>query len=269
MSALGTAKSFVSTAQDRNVTLLAAGVTYYAFVSLIPLLILALAIVSTLGEQQLIDAALQRIRSLSPAMASLLERTVSSQAGRFGASLVGTLTLIWSALRVFRGIDVAFGEIYEMASEDDLVEQVKKALIVIVAVAFAAVLTGGIAAAVNVVLDLDIPFANVISGVVLVAALALLFLPIYYVMPPLDVSLDHALPGTIFASVGWVVLQWAFVYYTGHAAQYQAYGILGGVLLFVTWLYAAGILLLAGAVLNVVLTFPGGNVPSADVVTSD
>ena len=269
MSALGTAKSAVDTARDRNVTLLAAGVTYYAFVSIIPLLILALAVASTFGEQQLIDSALQRIRAVTPAMASLLERTVASQAGHLGASLVGTLTLIWSAIRVFRGIDLAFGEIYEMASDDGLVEQVKKALIVVAVVAVAGALIAVAAAAASVISNFGVPFADLVSRLLLVAGLALLFLPIYYVLPPIDVTVGHALPGAIFASVGWVVLQWAFIYYTGNAGQYQAYGVLGGVLLFVTWLYAASILLLAGAVLNLVRRYPGGNVPTTEVVTSD
>lgn len=269
MSVVDTSKSFVEVAKDRNITLLAAGVTYYAFVSIVPLLILTLALTSVFGGQEMIASLLDRVRAFSPAMADMLQRTLSGQTGQVGASLGGTAVLVWSAIKVFRGIDVAFDEIYESFPDDGLLEQVKKALIVIAAVVVAAVLIGGIAVAVNVVLSQGIPFPNLVSALVLLVSLPLLLLPIYYVMPPIEVSLDHVIPGTVLASVGLVALQWAFVYYLSNAGKYQAYGVLGAILLFVTWLYFAAILLLAGAVLNLIFDFPSGNIPSAEIVSSD
>lgn len=64
------------------------------------------------------------------------------------------------------------------------------------------------------------------------------------------------LAGTVFAAVGWTILQGRFQLYAASAAQYQAYGAVGGVILFVTWLYLAGMLILFGAVLNVVVAAP-------------
>lgn len=81
----------------------------------------------------------------------------------------------------------------------------------------------------------------------------IVFLPLYYVMPPVDVSAREALPGTAVAAVGWLVLQFGFQIYVANAGNYQAYGLLGAVLLFQTWLYFASILVLMGAVVNVVL----------------
>ncbi|MFB6129717.1 MAG: YihY/virulence factor BrkB family protein [Salinigranum sp.] len=267
MSVISASRSFVEVARDRNITLLAAGVAYYAFSSVIPLFILLLALTSAFGGQDLIAALLARIGAASPAMATLLERALSDQAGRVGASLVGTAALVWSALKVFRGIDDAFDEIYENYPDDGPLAQAKKAVIVVAAIAVSAVLIGGLAAAVNVVFSLGVPYPNLVSGLVLFAALTLLLFPVYYVMPPIDVSVGHVVPGTIVASAGLVVLQWAFVYYVGNAGRYATYGVLGAMLLFVTWLYVAGIVLLAGAVVNLVFEFPGGRVPAATVAS--
>ena len=94
---------------------------------------------------------------------------------------------------------------------------------------------------------------TVLPETLVILALVVVFLPLYYVLPPVSVSVRHALPGTVFAAVGWVLLQVGFFYYTGSAGQYAAYGLLGAVLLFVTFLYLAGVVLLVGAVLNAVL----------------
>jgi len=47
----------------------------------------------------------------------------------------------------------------------------------------------------------------------------------------------------VFAAVGWTVLQIGFQLYASNAGQYEAYGAVGAVLLFVTWLYFAGIII--------------------------
>ncbi len=101
-----------------------------------------------------------------------------------------------------------------------------------------------------------VPYAGVLSWVVLLVGLVLVFLPIYYVLPPISIDLAEAVPGALFAAVGWAILQAGFQLYAANAGRYQAYGAVGGVLLFVTWLYFAGIVILFGAVLNVVLSRP-------------
>jgi membrane protein len=72
-------------------------------------------------------------------------------------------------------------------------------------------------------------------------------------MPPVDVTIQHALPGAVVAAIGWVLLQIGFYYYSGSASRYAAYGLLGAILLFITLLYLGAIVLLVGAVVNVVL----------------
>lgn len=86
----------------------------------------------------------------------------------------------------------------------------------------------------------------------LVVVLTVALLPVYYVLPPVSVSVREVLPGAVLAAVGWVGLQFGFRLYAANAAQYAAYGLIGAVLLFVTWLYFASIVVLLGATLNAV-----------------
>ena len=246
-----TLKSFVATARDRDITFLAAAFSYYAFVSLIPMLILVVAVSSFLG-QSMIGLILDQIRSVSPSLANIVQNALSSSSGRLTASAVSLVTLVWSAFKVFRGLDNAFERVYDAAADVGILEQLRDAVVVLFLIVVAVAVMGAVAAVARVLASV-LPFPNLLTAVGGFVGLFVVFLPIYYVMPPVPVSLSHVVPGAAFAAVGWAVLHAVFVYYLTQAGKYSAYGVLGGVLLFVTFLYALGVLVLAGAVLNVTL----------------
>jgi membrane protein len=249
-----TARSVATLFQDENVTFLAAGVAFYAFLSIIPLLVLTLAIGSLVGGEAFADSIVSLVEGqLSGQAATAIEDAVTGSTGRGGASIISLVALTWSALKVFRGIDLAFDEVYQGEAQASLPEQVLDALTVIVTVSLAIVLMLGLGTLLGRPALVDIPFITVIGWVVLILGLVVVLLPLYYVMPPVDVSLREILPGTLFASAGWLVLQAGFQLYAANAGQYQAYGFLGVILLFVTWLYFASALVLVGAVINAVL----------------
>lgn len=246
-------RSVVDLIRDRNLTYLAAGIAYYAFVSIIPLMLLAVAIASFVGGEAMADRVVNMLsQQLSSSGQDLIREALANTAGRGAASVVGFLALTWSALRLFRGIDQAFDEVYTDTIETSLLEQLRNALIVLVGIALAIglVVASGILLA---ELPVEVPFVNVLGTIVLFIVLVAAFLPIYYVLPPLDVTLREALPGATFAAVGWVLLQIGFRLYATYAGQYAAYGVIGAVLLFVTWLYFASIVVLVGAAINAVV----------------
>lgn len=254
MSIVPTARSVVETFKQENVTFLAASVAFYAFLSIIPLLLLALAVGSLVGGQTFADRLVSVVEGqLSSEGATVIEEALTSPEGRGGASLVGIVALAWSALKVFRGIDLAFDEVYQSEAEASLVQQVIDGLVVLATVGLAVVLMLGLGTLLGRPTLVEIPFINVFGWVVLVVGLIIVLLPLYYVMPPIDVSVREILPGTVFASVGWLVLQAGFQVYAANAGRYQAYGFLGVVLLFLLWLYFASTLVLVGAVINAVL----------------
>lgn len=252
--AFGTVRSILELVKEQNVTFLAASVAYYAFISVIPLLLLALAIGSFLGgeafAQQIVSTAQGQ---LSGQGATVVEQALTASSGRAGASVASIVALTWSALKVFRGMDLAFDEVYGLQAETGLVGQVKDGLVVLATVGLAAVLMIGLGVVLGQAARIGIPFIGVLGYVALIVGLVAIFLPLYYVMPPVEMTAREALPGTIVAAVGWLVLQVGFQIYAANAGDYAAYGILGAVLLFLTWLYFAAVLVLVGAVVNVVL----------------
>ena len=254
MSAFATIRSIVDITREENVTFLAASVAYYAFFSVIPLLLLVLAVGSLVGGQAFAERIVTLVeRQLSGQGATVVEQALTSPDGRAGASIAGFVALTWSALKVFRGLDLAFDEVYRTEIETSLFDQIKDGLTVISTIGLAIVLMVGLGALLGRAAAIAIPYVSLIGYAALIVGLVVVFLPLYYVMPPVEMSLSKALPGALFAAVGWLLLQGLFQIYAANAGNYAAYGFLGAVLLFLTWLYFAAVLVLVGAVVNVAL----------------
>ena len=247
-----TTREILGYAREQEITFLAAGIAYYAFVSILPALLLALAIASFVGGDAFANHVVGTVQTLlSPKAQDIVQDSLSSASGRGSATIIGFLVLIWSTLRVFRGLDEAFSRVYNVNVVEPLTETLTDAVVVL------AVIAVGVAgvALVNILLPslAWLPFERTLASLALLFALVPVFLPLYYFFPDTDVTVREVLPGTIFATLGWTALQAGFSVYVDSAAQFSAYGVLGGALLLVTWLYLGGIVLLFGAVINAVL----------------
>jgi len=171
------------------VTFLAAAIAYYAFVSLIPaLLLLVVVATAVFGEAiavELLAAAAGDF--LTPAGQEAVAGAISSAGGRTGASVIGVAVLLWSTLKVFRGLDTAFAELYGVKEPPDFVKQLADAASVVLAVSVGIgvmVAIGAFVAAADVV-----PAVEAASILVLPAFLAVVFLPMYYLLPEPDIGL--------------------------------------------------------------------------------
>jgi hypothetical protein len=91
----------------------------------------------------------------------------------------------------------------------------------------------------------------------LVAALSVVFFPLYYVFPDREVTVREAVPGAVAAAAGWAFLSVAFGLYADRAGAFQLYGVIGGVLLVLAWFYLGGLVILIGGALNAALAGHG------------
>lgn len=245
-------RAIVAVLSDRDGTFLAAGIAYYAFVSVFPAVLLAVAITTAIGDEMLAAAVLDRSgQYLSPGGQELLVSAIRTTGGRGSATLVGIVALLWSTLKVFRGLDIAFSRIYGTQTAESFLTRIVDALIVLVSITIAIgtmVIGGGLLAVQSPSVG-----RGLLGLFVLLIGLVVVFLPIYYFFPDTDVSVTEVLPGTVIAAAGWVLLQALFQLYAGITTTTSLYGVIGGVLLLVTWFYFAAILLVLGAAVNVVL----------------
>jgi membrane protein len=219
---------------------------------LLPFLLLVVLAVSWVGGEELVAVVLSLTRRyLSPAGQNVVFDALTHASGRFGLSVLGLLALSWGSLTLFRRLDTAFAQLYGTDGRGSIRSQISDALVVIAAMAGAmlAMLFAGLAFA----MVPDIPFLGVLNVLFLIAALSAAFYPVYYVFPDVDLDPLEAVPGVVVSVVGWILLQLLFQLYISISSTAELYGVLGGVLLLITWLYFASLVFLLGGVTNVVL----------------
>ncbi|MBI4499493.1 MAG: YihY/virulence factor BrkB family protein [Chloroflexi bacterium] len=84
----------------------------------------------------------------------------------------------------------------------------------------------------------------------LVVGLSLL----YHVLPNTRHRYVWSLPGSIFATAGWLLLTQGFSLYVANFGKYDAtYGSFGAAIAFLLWLYLVGVVVLLGAEINALL----------------
>lgn len=83
---------------------------------------------------------------------------------------------------------------------------------------------------------------------------------LYYMGPNLKQRFSALLPGAVLAVVGWILLSDGLsLYFHKFAHLNRTYGVLGGGVAFLTWLYWSGFLILLGAELNSEILQQGGD----------
>jgi len=248
--AIDVGTQIASAFSEKQVPFMAAAIAYHAFISLAPMLLLLFLLFATVGvgaENSAIGAAIGWLPGPIADTVTALSRGGTDGAG---ASLIGLVVLLWGTLKIFRGLDTAFSEIYESDGTNSLPATLRDALVVFVALAVAlvamvgsSVVLGGLAG--------RLPFTERLTPLALLVGLAVAFYPIYYVFPDVDVSARDVLPGVLVAAVGWGALQGLFQVYLG-VADPSAGSVFGGVIVVVTYLYFSALVLLLGAVVNAV-----------------
>ncbi|WP_372912996.1 YihY/virulence factor BrkB family protein [Salinigranum sp.] len=236
---------------EKNVSFMAAGIAYNAFVSLAPLLVLLLLVASIVGgglQSRLVTVAEASLpRPIADAVGQIFAADTAT-----GVSVVGLVVLLWGTLKIFRGLDTAFSEIYETDEGDSFVDQLVDGSVVLVSLVVSVVATVAVTTLFSAV-ESRIPLLGTLTPVVLAVGLVVAFTPMYYRFPDAELGWRDVLPGTVVAALGWTALQGLFQVYLLFKSGGSG-GFFGGVILVVTWLYFSGLVLLVGAVLNAVVS---------------
>ena len=246
-------KDVVAGIQDKNVPFMAASIAYQAFISLIPLLVLVFFAVSVIGDEQFAAEVGAATEGFLPESGQLLlEEAIAESPATAGSTIIGLVIVLWGSLKIFRGLDTAFSEIYGSTAATSVVEQLQDALVAFGAIGVAVLAAG--AASIVFAFFPDNLFLGVVNPLLLIGGLTLAFLPMYYRFPDVELAVRDVLPGVLVAAVGWAALQSLFQIYVSVASGSESAGPVGAILLVLTWLYFGGLVLLGGAVVNATYT---------------
>lgn len=82
----------------------------------------------------------------------------------------------------------------------------------------------------------------------------IVFMLLYWIAPNRKLYLKSVIPGAIFATLGWILVSFAFSLYVSSFANYSAtYGSIGGIIVLMMWLYFSGMILMVGGQINAVM----------------
>lgn len=227
--------------REHEVEYPAASLAYYGFISLFPLLVLVLAVLS--------QPAAEAIRTatpsfLTPSTRQLVYEAMADQTGRTGAILLAGVVLLWSGTHLTLG----FRSVVQRAegtAEGSLSTLLRDGVCVVGSLGLAVVSIGLASAFFSTFLA-----SPGIVGVGLFAVLTVVFLPLYYVPSRLVTSFRAAVPGAVLAAAGWAALLSIVHVYSVNADQYAVFGAISGIIIVLTSVYVGAMLLLVGVVLN-------------------
>ena len=263
-----TLKRTVREVRDDNLTDWAAALTYYAVLALFPGLIVLVAILGLAGQHpETTDALLQIVRDVGPASAvdtfrDPIESVVKSSGGAGALLGVGLLGAIWSASGYVGAFIRACNAIYEVEEgrpfwkRRPLQIAITIAMVLLLAlVAISIVVTGPLARSVGDVIglgDTAITIWNIAKWPVIVVIVMGMFTVLYYVAPNVrQPRLRWVTPGGVVAVLVWLVASLGFALYVANFGSYdKTYGSLGGVVVFLVWLWLSNLALLFGAELD-------------------
>lgn len=249
---LGALKASVAVGREQQITVTAAGLGYYAFNSLIPLLLLLAIGVSITYDPETTASAIESATGLHAAeIEPVIEEITDDGGGRTRAGLIAAGIFTYSTATMFQAVNMAFSEIYGTRKQRSGLRKVTDSLLIFVIVLVSLALLGGVGIALSLVVDSVA--VSVLSVPLLLGAFFLAFLPMYYRFPAESVTLGEAMPGAAFSAVAWTLSALFFRVYAATSDSVALYGVAGAVLLVLTWLYLGGLILLFGAILNAVL----------------
>jgi membrane protein len=254
--------------QEDNVTDWAAALTYYAVLALFPGLLVLVALLGVVGEYpRTTNALLDIINQLGPASAvdtfrEPIEQVTRSRGGAGALLGVGLLGAVWSASgyigAFFRASDIVWDvkegrPAWKLLPLRVLVTIVMVILLALVLIAL--VVTGPLAEAVGNVIGLGgtaVTVWNIAKWPVLLVIVMAMVAALYYISPNVrHPKFTFVSPGSIVAVLAWIVASGAFAFYVANFGSYNAtYGSLGGVIVFLLWLWITNVALLFGAELN-------------------
>jgi membrane protein len=254
-----------SEAGDDNVGLVAAGVAFYGFLALVPLLGAIVLSYGLVADPKTVIRNMQGLTSVMPADAARLigeqlMSVVKTSGSKKGFGLLLALGLaVFGARSAAGSVVTALNIAYE--------EKEKRSFIVVNLLALGITAVGVAVAVLAVVaiaalghLESLLPAApafviflgKLLSYVTFALAAAAGAATLYRYGP----SREHPrwvwlTPGSLFSAVLWVALTMGFGFYVSSFGNYNAtYGSLGAVVVLLTWLYLSSYVLVFGAEIN-------------------
>ncbi|HVB89275.1 MAG TPA: YihY/virulence factor BrkB family protein [Beijerinckiaceae bacterium] len=245
-----------------NITLVSAGVAFYALLAIFPALAILVSIYAIFSDPSKVGSQLSILSGLLPPEAfKLITTGVQSFVAKSGSAkndfalIIGLVFALWSARSGMSSLMTGLNIAYEESEKRSFIMQTLISLALTIGAIVAVVVSIAAVAILPAVLAL-IPTNAFISALLswgrwpLLVVLALLGIAVVYRFAPCRTNprWRWISIGSAVAAVLWLISSALFSFYVSHFSSYDgAYGSIGAVVVLLMWLWLTTVVVLIGA----------------------
>lgn len=258
---LATAKRVWNKANEHQLSLVAAGVAFYAMLAVFPAIVAIVTIYAMVADPMSVRDQLEPLTSALPQDAAnllvnqLTQASKSSDGNLTIGLIVSLLFMLWSVSggveALITGLNVAYG----VREGRGFLRLRGLALVLTFGAIVAVIIALGLIAGFPIIVDFlgfeaNI-FINVVRWAFLVVFIAVSITVLYRWGPDRAVRWEWFNWGSAFAVLGWIVGSAGFAIYVGNFSSYnETYGALAAVIVLMLWLFLSSYVVLLGAEIN-------------------
>lgn len=240
-----------------------ASIAFFTVTALAPVLLIVIAIAGlTFGEEAARNALADQLTGLMGRQsAEMLQAAIASAAARSTgvlASIIGVLTLIFTASGVFGEMQRSLNDIWKAEPKGTTVSRLIRAraasLGLVVALGFVLTVSLVVSAALSALggyVNAYIPFGQqilaLVNAAISILLIAVLFAAIYKVLPDKQLAWRDVAVGALATSVLFNVGKTMIGWYIGSSAVASSYGAAGALIVVLLWIYYSSLIFLFGA----------------------
>lgn len=265
---------------ERGARLMSGSIAFYALVSVVPILVIALHVASLFVDSREADAAIasELARWVGARGAQTIGASIAavrSQSGTGLTSVVGVLVLIYASTRLFAQITTALDLLWETPPAPrpaSLLERARRqvsrrglAFLMVLGIGLlliGTVLFHGALAAARHAVGLEAPVSRLIEMPVSLLLTALLFAAMFRFLPRARVESRDALLGGLVTSVLFTLGSWAITAYVAHSDA-SVYGAAASIVMLLVWVHYSAQAFFLGAAFTAVSSRRRARLPAS------
>lgn len=238
----------------------AAAIAYYSALSMAPLIVLTLWMLSLLRPewQAQFNQVLTNMMGDNAAEAVILIVNNAKSRPTLGnvAGIIGLVIMLFSASAVFAQLQGSLNRIWhvEEALDSNVIGMWLKAraraFALVIGIAFLLIISFAVSALIHLMIPYDSTAWSIVEYIVSMAVFVVAFGAMYRVLPDTEIAWSDAAWGGLLTTVLFIVGKFAIEFYIAHVRIGGAYGPAGAVVVMLTWVYYASFVVLLGAELT-------------------
>jgi membrane protein len=248
--------------RQHNLTLVSAGVAFYAFLALIPAMVAFISVYGLVANPANVTSQVKSVASALPKDVQnffVSQLTSIIQANRAGVSITLIIAIalaLWSASGGMAALVTGVHVAHELDQPKSFVKKRGKALaLTLGAMVFLSIVIFVIAALPPVLSNVGLGSAGrIVFGILrwpILAAVMVAGIGLLYRFSMKDGPrgwLGIVTPGAVVAMIGWLIASALFAVYTANFSSYsKTYGVLATIVVLLLWLWLSCLLVLIGA----------------------